>query len=142
MYIGADTSNIYKFEKSDLNAVYIYKKDKDGTMVLSYHNREYVFWEKVSPQTKRLLKLKEDKIKLSYRHEAIVLGIETERKKIRVSENIKPGKDIGDYNLKYDSEFWKSVSLPPDSKFYKESSKQLENIYGISIETQFKRVKN
>ena len=142
LYIGADTSNIYKFEKSDLNAVYIYKKNKDGTMVLSYHNREYVFREKVTAQTKRLLKLKEDEIKLSYRHEAIVLGIETDRKKIRVSENIILGKDIGDYNLKYDSEFWKSVSLPPDSKFYKESSKQLENIYGIPIETQFKRVKN
>ncbi|AOR27345.1 conserved hypothetical protein (DUF4480) [Formosa sp. Hel1_33_131] len=142
LYIGSDTNNIYRLEKSDLNAVYIYKKTKDGTMVLSYHNREYVFREKVSPQTKRLLKLKEDEIKLSYRHEAIVLGIETNRKKIRVSENIKPGKDIGDYNLKYDSEFWKSVSLPPDSKFYKESSKQLENIYGIPIETQFKRVKN
>jgi len=142
LFIGSDTNNIYRLEKSDLNAVYIYKKNKDGTMVLSYHNREYVFWEEVSSQTKRLLKLKEDEIKLSYRHEAIVLGIETNRKKIRVSENIKPGKDIGDYNLKYDSEFWKSISLPPDSKFYKESSKQLENIYGIPIETQFKRVKN
>ena len=141
LYIGADTSNIYKFEKSDLNAVYIYKKTKDGTMVLSYHNREYVFREKVSAQTKKLLKLKEDEIKLSYRHEAIVLGIETDRKKIRVSENIILGKDIGDYNLKYDQEFWETVSLPPNSKFYKESSKQLENIYGIPIETQFKRVK-
>ena len=38
----------------------VYKKDKDGTMVLSYHNREYVFREKVSPQTKRLLKLEEE----------------------------------------------------------------------------------
>ena len=141
LYIGADSSNIYKFEKSDLNAVYIYKKNNDGTMVLSYHNREYVFREKVSPQTKRLLKLEEDEIKLSYRHEAIVLGIETNRKKIRVSENIILGKDIGDYNLKYDPEFWETVSLPPNSKFYKESSKQLENIYGIPIETQFKRVK-
>ena len=142
LYIGSDTSNIYKFEKSDLNAVYIYKKNKDGTMVLSYHNREYVFWEKVSPQTKRLLKLEKDEIKLSYRHEAIILGIETDRKKIRVSENIKLGKDIGDYNLKYDPQFWETVSLPPDSKFYKESSNQLENIYGIPLETQFKRVKN
>ena len=141
LYIGADTSNIYKFEKSDLYAVYIYKKTKDGTMVLSYHNREYVFREKVSAQTKRLLKLEEDELKLSYRHEAIVLGIETDRKKIRVSENIILGKDIGDYNLKYNEEFWETVSLPPDSKFYKESSKQLENIYGIPIETQFKRVK-
>ena len=110
-------------------------------MVLSYHNREYVFREKVSAQTKKLLKLKEDEIKLSYRHEAIVLGIETDRKKIRVSENIILGKDIGDYNLKYDQEFWETVSLPPNSKFYIESSKQLENIYGIPIETQFKRVK-
>ena len=58
-------------------------------------------------------------MKLSYRHEAIVLGVVTNRKKIRVSDNIIKRKDIGDYNIKYNSDFWKNINLPPDSKFYK-----------------------
>ena len=56
LYIGDETKSIYKLEKSHLNAVYIYKKNKDGKMVLSYHNREYVFLEEVSPTVKKLLK--------------------------------------------------------------------------------------
>lgn len=141
LYIGDDTKSIYKLEKSDLNAVYIYKKNKDGKMVLSYHNREYVFWEDVTPYMKKLLKLKENKIKLSYRHEAIVLGIGFERKKIKVIDNISQGTDMGDYDVVYKPDFWKNLNLPPDSKFYKTSSEQLESLYGIPIETQFKRVK-
>ena len=141
LYIGDETKSIYKLEKSHLNAVYIYKKNKDGKMVLSYHNREYVFLEEVSPTVKKLLKLKENKIKLSYRHEAIILGIEFDRKKIKVKDNIIPRKDMGDYKIIYESDFWKNLNLPPNSKFYKTSSQQLENLYGIPLETQFKVVK-
>lgn len=141
LYIGDKTKSIYKLEKSDLNAVYIYKKNKDGKMVLSYHNREYVFWEEVNPRMQKLLKLKKNKIKLSYRHEAIVLGIEFERKEIKVRDNILPRIDMGDYKINYKSDFWKGLNLPPNSEFYKTSAKQLENLYGIPIEAQFKRIK-
>jgi len=142
LYIGVDTKGIYKLENSMHNAVYIYKKNKEGKLVLSYHNREYVFYEKVTPLTKKLLKLKSNEMKLSYRHEAIVLGVEDNRKKIRVSDNIINRKDIGDYNIKYNSDFWKNVNLPPDSKFYKLSANQLEKLFGIPIENQFKLIKN
>ena len=141
LYIGNKTKSIYKLEKSDLNAVYIYKKNKDGKMVLSYHNREYVFWEEVNTRMQKLLKLKENKIKLSYRHEAIVLGIKFERKEIKVRDNILPRIDMGDYKINYKSDFWKGLNLPPNSEFYKTSAKQLENLYGIPIETQFNRIK-
>ena len=141
LYIGNKTKSIYKLEKSALNATYIYKKDKDGKMVLSYHNREYVFWEEVTPYMKNLLKLKGNKLKLSYKHEAIVLGIEFDRKKIKVMDNQINGKDMGDYIVDYDPDFWENLNLPPNSKFYKTSSQQLENLYGIPLETQFARIK-
>jgi len=137
LYIGTETKAIYKLEKSDLNAVYIYKKNNNGKLVLSYHNREYVFWEKARPYMKRLLKIKGDKIKLSYRHEAIVLGIITDKKHIKVRDNTINGKDLGDYQIKYNPEFWKSINLPPDSKFYKTSAKQLESLFGIPLQKQF-----
>ncbi len=142
LYIGIDTKGIYKLENSMHNAVYIYKKNKEGKLVLSYHNREYVFYEKVTPYMKKLLKLKSNEMKLSYRHEAIVLGVEDNRKKIRVSDNIINRKDIGDYNIKYNADFWKNVNLPPDSKFYKLSANQLEKLFGIPLENQFKLIKN
>ena len=119
----------------------IYKKNKDGKLVLSYHNREYVFWETISPYMQKLLKLEKDEIKLSYRHEAVVLGIEYKSKNIRVNHNLSVGKDIGDYNIEYQSNFWNNINLPPDSKFYKTSSKQLELLYGIPLENQFKTPK-
>lgn len=141
LYIGVDTKAIYKLENSNLKAVYIYKKNKEGQLVLSYHNREYVFKEKVTPYMRKILKLKNNTIKLSYRHEAIVLGIILDRKKINVSGNIIKRKDIGDYNIKYNPDFWKNINLPPDSKFYKQSAKQLESLYGVPLENQFKLTK-
>ncbi len=141
LYIGYKTRSIYKLEKSDLKAVYIYKKNKEGKLVLSYHNREYVFWETISPYMQKLLKLEKDEIKLSYRHEAVVLGIEYKSKSIRVNDNLSVGKDIGDYNIAYQQNFWNNINLPPDSKFYKTSSKQLELLYGIPLENQFKTPK-
>jgi hypothetical protein len=141
LYIGYKTRSIYKLEKSDLNAIYIYKKNKEGKLVLSYHNREYVFWETITAYMKQLLKLEKDEIKLSYRHEAIVLGIEYKSKSIRVKNNLSVGKDIGDYNIAYQPNFWNNINLPPDSKFYKTSSKQLELLYGIPLENQFKNAK-
>ena len=60
---------------------------------------------------------------------------------IKVKDNIIPRKDMGDYKIIYESDFWKNLNLPPNSKFYKTSSQQLENLYGIPLETQFKVVK-
>ena len=142
LYIGLDTKGIYKLENSNLNAIYIYKKNKEGKLVLSYHNREYVFYKKVTPYMKNLLKLKSDEMKLSYRHEAIVMGVVYDRKRISVNDNIIQRKDIGDYNIEYDSNFWENINLPPDSKFYKQSAKQLEELFGIPLEDQFKFIKD
>lgn len=140
LYIGIDTKGIYKLEKSANNAIYIYKKNEEGKLVLSYHNREYKSLEPITPYLRKLLKLNKNKIKVSYRHEAIVLGIVTARKKIKVSGNIIKGKDIGDYEIPYNATFWKNLNLPPDSKFYKKSVKELESLFGVPIENQFNAV--
>jgi len=148
-YIGMDTYSFYKVEVSrhasefsNLKAFYIYKKDRSGKLVLSYHNREANFKTPISEDKRKLLKLKTKNVVSSYRHEAIVLNIETNRKKFDIKNSISVSKDIGDYNISYNSDFWNNISLPPKTKFYKKSIKELESIYGVPLETQFNGVNN
>ena len=146
-YIGMDTYSIYKIEVSrfaskeaGLKAVYIYKKNRDNKLVLSYHNREARFMTPISPQKQKMLKLKAKRVQSSYRHEAIVLDYEIDKKKFDVKNTIFDKKDIGDYNIQYNADFWSKISLPPKTKFYKKSVKDLASIYGVSLEEQFKLV--
>ncbi|WP_171032342.1 carboxypeptidase-like regulatory domain-containing protein [Polaribacter aestuariivivens] len=146
-YIGLDTYGIYKVDVSrfaskfaGLTATYIYKKNDEGKLVLSYHNREARFRTPITAQKQKLLNIKNKNIQSSYRHEAIVLKIEKDRKKFEVKNPIYDRKDIGDYEVDYHPEFWKTVVLPPETKFYKKSVKDLESIYGVPLETQFKAV--
>ncbi|WP_158211818.1 carboxypeptidase-like regulatory domain-containing protein [Polaribacter tangerinus] len=146
-YIGMDTYSIYKIDVSryaskfsNLKAFYIYKKNYDKKLVLSYHNRQANFTTPISIQKQKLLKLNNKNVVSSYRHEAIVLGRETNKNKIDIKNTIYEKKDMGDYEIKYNAEFWKKISLPPETKFYKKSVKELESIYGVSLEDQFKAV--
>lgn len=146
-YIGIDTYAIYKIDVSryaspfaGLEAFYIYKKDDDGKLVLSYHNREARFRTQVSAQQQQMLKLKNKFVQSSYRHEAIVLTVEKDKKKFDVKNSIYDKKDIGDYQIDYNPDFWKTLNLPPETKFYKKSVKELESIYEVSLENQFKSV--
>lgn len=146
-YVGMDTYSIYKIDVSrhanqfsNLKAFYIYKKDNNGKLILSYHNREAKFRTPVSAQKQKLLNLKNRNVESSYRHEGIVLSIEKDKKKFDVKNTIYERKDIGDYNVKYNPLFWQNIALPPDTKFYKKSVQELESIYGVSLEDQFKLV--
>lgn len=138
LFIGYDTKGIYKIETSDLNATYIYKKNKDGKLVLSYHKREYKSYETVSQTMQSALNLPTNKMEISYRHEVIVIDVITNSDKIDVSHNIIRGKDIGDYKVLYNPIFWQNINLPPASSFYKANVKELEAIYGVPLEVQFK----
>jgi hypothetical protein len=141
LYIGVETFGIYKLEQALNNAVNIYKKNKDGKLYLSYHNREYKSKEPITPHLKGLLKLDSNTIDLSYRHEAIVIGIETDWKKINIKSNIKGNNiDMGDYNIPYNENFWNNLSMPPDSKFYIKNKKELESIFGVPLNIQYKAV--
>ncbi|WP_139957336.1 carboxypeptidase-like regulatory domain-containing protein [Flavicella sediminum] len=140
LYIGMDTYGIYRFESTLNDAVYIYKKAPDGKLYLSYHKREMKHYKNISPQQQMLLKTTKKKIPLAYRHELFVLGIETDRSKIDVTDNIKEGTDLGDIAVPYRPEFWNNFSLPPDTEFFKKIKKDLKSIYGVPLETQYNLV--
>tara|TARA_R110001583_G_scaffold171677_3_gene325368 strand:+ start:402 stop:1583 length:1182 start_codon:yes stop_codon:yes gene_type:complete len=137
LYVGVDTYGLYKMELSRVNAVYIYKKDSNGKLMLSYHSREARFKVPIDEQKRKLLNLKDNEVMCAYRQEAIVLGIESDKKKFDIENLIYEKKDIGDYEVKYNASFWNTISLPPETAFYKKSVKELESIYGVPLETQF-----
>ena len=148
LYIGFDSSKIYKIEKNtismkigkSLNALYIYKKNNEGKLYLSYHKRQ---WEGAvaTPEHVKRAMLNEGKkerkyIPISYRHEVFVLDLEDGNGKMKLNdESIK--QDMTLYKIPYDEEFWNSVSLPPETKFYLKNIKELEGLYDVPIETQF-----
>ena len=148
LYIGFDSSKIYKIEKNtismkigkSLNALYIYKKNNEGKLYLSYHKRQ---WEGAvaTPEHVKRAMLNEGKkerkyIPISYRHEVFVLDLEDGNGKMKLNdESIQ--QDMTLYKVPYDEEFWNSVSLPPETKFYLKNIKELEGLYDVPIETQF-----
>ena len=140
LYIGLETSAVYKIESSNLNSVWIYKKGPNGKLVLSYHNR---VWEKELPinkMQKKLLGITADKVSVSYRHEAFILGIETNMKKIKVGNYDGYKIDMGDIPVKYNPQFWESFSMPPETEFYKKNARELRSIYGVPLDVQFQLI--
>ena len=79
------------------------------------------------------------KWRLNYGSQAFVYKIETDKKKIKVRE-YGVDKDMGALDLPYHPEFWNNLVLPPETKFYKKIKSELEGIYGVPLETQFKLV--
>ncbi len=138
MYIGIETNAIYRIENSDLNAVFVYKKNEAGKLYLSYHNREWISSRKIDPQTQKALKLKSPKVQTAYRHEVFVTGIESDKKKMKMKSFGGHGQDMGDIKIPYHPEFWANYSLPPETAFYKKIKTELESNYGVPLETQFK----
>ncbi|MCK5400551.1 MAG: hypothetical protein KAJ28_02870 [Flavobacteriaceae bacterium] len=65
------------------------------------------------------MKTNSNEIKVSYRHEAFVLGLETDKEKILVKDFGGFGKDMGDVEVTYNPIFWNNFSLPPETAFYK-----------------------
>ena len=137
LYIGIDTFAVYKVESSNLNSLWVYKKNPEGKIVLSYHNRT---WNKKIPINKSqqlLFGINKKTVKASYRHEAFVLGIETNTKKIKVGNAAGYRNDMGDIPVKYNEAFWKNLSIPPETKFYQKNARDLASIYGVPLDEQF-----
>jgi hypothetical protein len=140
LYIGMDTYGVYKLETGDLSALYIYKKDANGKLHLSYHNRTRTGKVELSAHQKRLLNTDKNVITESYKHEVFVLGVQTDKKIVNSADYMHHKKDIGDIEVKYDPVFWLNFSLPPETAFYKKSKQELESIFGVPLETQFNAV--
>ena len=73
---------------------------------------------------------------MDYRHEVFVIGVEEDKKMFDYT-GMTGQKDMTLFKIPYDLNFWKNISLPPETKFYKENISELVSLYGVPIETQF-----
>jgi hypothetical protein len=140
LYIGIDTYKVYKTRNRASNVVYIYKKNKEGKLYLNYHNHYTRGFKNLSEEHQKILKTKNKQIKISKRNEVIVLGIETNKKKIKIKNTYLHRIKMEEVKVKYNAGFWNTFSLPPPTKYYKKGIKELESNYGIDIQTQFELV--
>ena len=46
------------------------------------------------------------------------------------------------FKVPFDPDFWNNISLPPETTFFKKNIKELESLYDVPIETQFKYSNN
>lgn len=132
-YIGIDTYAIYRIERR--KALFVYKKHKSGKLYLSYYSNEWGLGRRQIPEGY----WNTDAEKMTYRLEAFVYKVETNKSKIRVKE-FGGHKDMGSLNLPYNADFWKNLSMPPDTKFFKQIKKELEGNYGVPLEVQYNLV--
>ena len=148
LYIGLDSYKIYRLEMDkkpkigkSLTATYIYKNNKANKLYLSYHQREWKGASKLSENVRRAMinasKTPPVYIPIAYRHEVYVLDLVEDKSMFQTGENVS-NLDMSNYESDYDYVFWKSLSMPPETKFYRKNIEELEGIYGVSLEDQFK----
>ena len=148
LFIGYDTHKIYKIEMSKipetgkwLTASYIYKKNSEGKLYLGYHIREWEGASRTPENVKKALissgKKAKNFIPLAYRHEAFVIELIDNKKLFKGFEDMNQ-MDMSLYKVPYNENFWKNISLPAETNFFKENIAELESLYGVPIETQFK----
>ena len=148
LYIGMDSYRIYKLEMEKkpkigklLTASYIYKRNNKGLLYLSYHQRE---WEGAAPlpeNVKRAMKSAGKEVRkyipIGYRHEVYVLDIEENKSRFSNGE-VLGDRDMTQYKTDYNTSFWKTLSIPPNTRFYNKNINDLVDMYGVPLEDQFK----
>ena len=148
LYIGLDSSKIYKLEMQkkpkigkSLSATYVYKNNKADKLYLGYHQREWRGASKLPENVRRAMMSASKKppvyIPIAYRHEVYVLDLIEEKSMFQTGESVS-NLDMSNYKSDYDHAFWKSLSMPPETKFYRKNIEELEGIYGVTLEDQFK----
>ena len=148
LYIGLDSSKIYKLEMEkkpkigkSLKATYIYKNNKADKLYLSYHQREWKGASKLPENVRRAMisasKTPPVYIPIAYRHEVYVLNLVEDKSKFKTGESVS-NLDMSNYESNYDVQFWESLSIPPETNFYRKNVEELEGIYNVPLEDQFK----
>jgi len=142
IYVGLDTFAIYRFESN--GSLFIYNKGKNGKLHLSYHKREWKTTKNVKNDpiiTSYLKKIGEsnpEKLRISLRHEYIVLDVITEKNKMNIRNSYNEVDDNGDLKIRYNASFWDNLKAPPETSFFKNIKKELEENYGVPFEDQLK----
>ena len=148
LYVGLETYKIYKLEMEkkpkigkSLTATYIYRNNRADKLYLSYHQREWVGASKLAENVRRAMISASKKppvyIPIAYRHEVYILDLIEDKSMFKAGESVS-NLDMSNYVSNYDDQFWKSLSIPPETKFYRKNIEELEGIYGVSLEDQFK----
>lgn len=148
LYIGLDSSKIYKLEMEkkpkigkSLKATYIYNNNKADKLYLSYHQREWKGASKLPENVRRAMisasKTPPVYIPIAYRHEVYVLNLVEDKSKFKTGESVS-NLDMYNYESNYDVQFWESLSIPPETNFYRKNVEELEGIYNVPLEDQFK----
>ncbi|APZ45584.1 hypothetical protein BW723_04415 [Polaribacter reichenbachii] len=130
LYIGVDSYGVFRIERN--KAIMVYKRHENGKLYLSYYANEWGLGRKQIPQKY----WNTDAEEMSYRLEAFVYKVETDKKKIDVNA-FGGDTDMGSLDLPYNAEFWKNLSMPPDTKFFKQIKKELEGNFGVPLEVQY-----
>ena len=133
LYIGIDSYKVYKIERG--RTLYLYKTHKSGKLVLSYFKNEWVLRDERIPEKYRNTIAS----RTSYKAEATLYSVETNKSKMKIKD-YGIDKDMGLLDLPYHAEFWANLSLPPDTEFYKKIKSDIEGLYGVPLDTQFKLV--
>ena len=149
LFIGFDTNKIYRVERSwkptvgkSQNGIWIYKKNSKGKLYLSYHQREWIGARKLSQKLKNLLlrngKKATNFVPVEFRHELFVIGLKENKKDFDDFDETLERMDMSLYKIPYNDDFWKSFSLPPETNYFKKNKNELESIFNVSLENQFK----
>ena len=149
LFIGFETNKIYRAERSwkpnvgrSQSGIWIYKKNSIGKLYLSYHQREWVGARRLPQNVKNILSSNGKKVPefvpVEFRHELFVVGIKENKKDFDKFDETLEKKDMSLYKIPYNDFFWKNFSLPPETNYFKKNKSELESIYKVSLETQFK----
>ena len=146
--IGFETYKIYQIEYDwkpnvgrSQRGMWLYKKNNEGKLYLSYHNREWVGARKLPENVRKTMINSGQKVReyypVSFRHELIVTHMTQQKQNFDKFDDMEQ-KDMSLYDVAYNKSFWHNFSLPPKTDYYKKNIKELESRFGVSIETQFK----
>lgn len=147
LYIGFDSYKIYRLEMGKtpeigkaLSAIYTYRNSNKNKLYLSYHSRQWEGSVKTPQNVKKnslnFKKKVREYIPIAYRHEVFVINYDGVFKKSNLkSEFIR--QDMTLYKRPYNKVFWKNLSIPPETEFYKKNISELENLFNVPISKQF-----
>ena len=149
LYIGLNTAKIYRLdmfkthkEGRSMDAIYVYKNNNQNKLYLSYHKREYTFQVKTPEHIKRIMiqtgKTSKPFVPVAYRHEVFVLKLDDNSETTKSKGDEYNQRDMSLYKLDYDQNFWNNLSLPPETKFYQKNREELEGLFDVPMEIQFK----
>ena len=149
LFIGFETNKIYRAERSwkptvgkSQNGIWIYKKNSIGKLYLSYHQRNWIGARRLPQNVKNILlsngKKVPEFVPVEFRHELFVVGLKENKKSFDKFVETLDRKDMSLYKIQYNDLFWKNFSLPPETSYFKKNRDELESIYDVSLETQFK----